>query len=119
MVAAIGWSDIVDILLSRGASVDAAPSWKRDEENKISGSTPLINATKYNHPECVKRLLLHHANPNHQNLAGVSALMLAAEQGYFDCVQLLVEAGADIELAPTGKNSSSTQRKSLINEVFF
>ncbi len=102
MAAEVGWSDIVDILLKRGAEVDAAPSGERAEDNGISGSTPLIGATKYNHPECVKRLLDQHANPNHQNYSGISALMLAAEQGYFECVKLLVQAGADLELAPTG-----------------
>jgi len=107
MVAEVGWPDILDILLQRGAVVDAAPSGRRAEENKIAGSTPLIGATKYNHPECVKRLLVHHANPNHQNQSGISALMLAAEQGYFDCVKLLVQADADLELAPSGKKESS------------
>lgn len=103
MVAEVGWPDILDILLHRGASVDSAPSGKRAEDNKIAGSTPLIGATKYNHPECVRRLLAQHANPNHQNQSGISALMLAAEQGYFECVKLLVQAGADLELAPSGK----------------
>lgn len=102
MVAEVGWSDILDILLKRGAQVDRAPLGKRAEENKIAGSTPLIGATKYNHPDCVKRLLTNKANPNHQNQSGISALMLAAEQGFFECVQLLVEAGAELELAPSG-----------------
>ncbi|CAF1151749.1 unnamed protein product [Adineta steineri] len=93
MVAEVGWSDILDILLERGAVVDSAPSGKQAEDNKLAGSTPLIGATKYNHPECVKRLLEHHANPNHQNQSGTSALMIAAEHGYFECVKLLVEAG--------------------------
>ncbi len=113
MVAEVGWPDILDILLQRGAVVDAAPSGKRAEENKIAGSTPLIGATKYNHPECVKRLLAQHANPNHQNQSGISALMLAAEQGYFDCVKLLVQAEADLELAPSG-NSKKKKRILLI-----
>ncbi|CAF1267411.1 unnamed protein product [Adineta steineri] len=103
MVAEVGWPDILDILLKRGAIVDSAPSGKRAEENKIAGSTPLIGATKYNHPDCVKHLLDNHANPNHQNQSGISALMLAAEQGYFECVKLLVQAGADLELAPSGQ----------------
>ncbi|CAF1331675.1 unnamed protein product [Adineta ricciae] len=103
MVAEVGWPDILDILLDRGAIVDSAPLGKRAEENKIAGSTPLIGATKYNHPECVKRLLAYHANPNHQNQSGISALMLAAEQGYVECVRLLVQAGANLELAPSGQ----------------
>ncbi|CAF4384462.1 unnamed protein product, partial [Rotaria sp. Silwood2] len=105
MVVEFGWPDILDILLQRGAVVDPTPSGKLAEDNKIAGSTPLIGATKYNHPECVKRLLAYHANPNHQNQSGISALMLAAEQGYFECVKLLVQAGADLELAPNGPSA--------------
>ncbi|CAF3746613.1 unnamed protein product [Rotaria sp. Silwood1] len=101
MVAEVGWPDILDILLQRGASVDPTPSGKFAEDHKIAGSTPLIGATKYNHSECIKLLLAHYANPNHQNHLGISALMLAAEKGYFECVKLLVQAGADLELAPS------------------
>lgn len=115
MVAEVGWEDVLDILLQRGAEVDAFPSGKRAEENRIAGSTPLIGATKYDHPECVKRLLQHRANANHQNQSGISALMLAAEQGFFDCVDLLVQAGADLELAPSGKkrNTHTHRRKTF------
>ena len=106
MVAEVGWSDILEMLLKRGAQVDSFPSGKRAIDNKIAGSTPLIGATKYNHPDCVKRLLDHEADPNHQNQSGISALMLAAEQGYFECVKLLVQAGANLELAPSGRSPS-------------
>ncbi len=119
MVAEVGWPDILDILLERGAAVDYAASGKRAEENKIAGATPLIGATKYNHPECVERLLAQHANPNHQNQSGVSALTLAAEQGHFDCVKLLVEAGADLELAPTGNSKKKNSINSIMNDLFF
>ncbi|CAF4245298.1 unnamed protein product, partial [Rotaria sordida] len=57
-----------------------------------------IDATKYNHPECVKYLLVHHANSNHKNHSSISALILAAELGYFECVKLLAQAGADLKL---------------------
>ncbi|CAF1423367.1 unnamed protein product, partial [Rotaria sordida] len=87
-----------DILLQRSALVDSVPFGKRAENNKIAGSTPLIDATKYNHPECVKHLLVHHANPNHKNHSSISALILAAELGYFEYVKLLVQAGADLKL---------------------
>lgn len=105
MVAEVGWTDVMERLLSRGANVDAAPKGIKAEEAKIAGSTPLIGATKYNNPEAVKLLLKHKANPNHQNQSGISALMLAAEQGYFECVKNLVDGGADVELAPSGRTA--------------
>jgi ankyrin repeat protein len=107
MVAEVGWTDVMKKLLKRGAHVDAAPKGRTAEEAKIAGSTPLIGATKYNNPEAVKLLLEHKANPNHQNQSGISALMLASEQGFFECVKNLCEGGADVELAPSGKTALS------------
>ncbi|KAI0982874.1 hypothetical protein GJ496_007401 [Pomphorhynchus laevis] len=102
MVSEVGWSDVLEKLIRRGGMVDAAPSGRKAESAKIAGSTPLIGATKYNHPDCVSVLLNNNANPDHQNGSGISALMLAAEQGYRECVKLLVKAGASLELAPRG-----------------
>jgi ankyrin repeat protein len=107
MVAEVGWTDVMHKLLKRGAQVDAAPRGRTAEEAKIAGSTPLIGATKYNNPDAVRLLLEHQANPNHQNQSGISALMLASEQGFFQCVKYLCEGGADVELAPSGKTALS------------
>ena len=107
MVAEVGWTDVMKKLLKRGAHVDAAPKGRTAEEAKIAGSTPLIGATKYNNPEAVRLLLEHKANPNHQNQSGISALMLASEQGFYDCVKNLCDGGADVELAPSGKTALS------------
>lgn len=107
MVAEVGWTDVMKQLLKRGAHVDAAPKGRTAEEAKIAGSTPLIGATKYNNPEAVKLLLENKANPNHQNQSGISALMLASEQGFFECVKNLCEGDADVELAPSGKTALS------------
>ncbi|CAF4246459.1 unnamed protein product, partial [Rotaria sordida] len=82
--------ELLDILLQRSALVDSVPFGKRAENNKTAGSTPLIDATKYNHPECVKHLLVHHANPNHKNHSSISVLILAPELRYFECVKLHV-----------------------------
>jgi ankyrin repeat protein len=107
MVAEVGWTDVMRKLLKRGAHVDAAPRGRTAEEAKIAGSTPLIGATKYNNPEAVKLLLQQGANPNHQNQSGISALMLASEQGFVECVKNLCEGGANVELAPSGKTALS------------
>jgi ankyrin repeat protein len=107
MVAEVGWTDVMRQLLNRGAHVDAAPKGRTAEEAKIAGSTPLIGATKYNNPEAVKLLLEHNANPNHQNQSGISALMLASEQGFYECVKNLCDGGANVELAPSGKTALS------------
>ncbi|KAI3382144.1 hypothetical protein SNEBB_011137 [Seison nebaliae] len=107
MVAEVGWPDVLEKLINKGAKVHVAPTGIRAEEAKIAGSTPLIGATKYNHPQCLQILLKNRANPNHQNQSGISALMLAAEQGYGSCVQALVDHGAHLELAPQGDTALS------------
>lgn len=107
MVAEVGWTDVMKQLLKRGAHVDAAPKGRTAEEAKIAGSTPLIGATKYNNPEAVRLLLENNANPNHQNQSGISALMLASEQGFYECVKNLCEGKANVELAPSGKTALS------------
>ncbi|CAF3962349.1 unnamed protein product, partial [Rotaria sordida] len=103
-----------DILLQRSALVDSVPFGKRAENNKIAGSTPLIDATKYNHPECVKHLLVHHANPNHKSHSSISALIFAAELRYFECVKLHVQAGADLKLS---SSSSVALRLNLCGQT--
>ncbi|CAF1379423.1 unnamed protein product [Rotaria sordida] len=100
--AASGWQDRI------------VPFGKRAENNKIAGSTPLTDATKYNHSECVKRLLVHHANPNHKNHSSISALILAAKLGYFECVKLLVQARADLKLS---SSSSVALRLNLCGQT--
>ncbi|CAF1323446.1 unnamed protein product [Rotaria sordida] len=92
--ATSGWQDRI------------VPFGKRAENNKIAGSTPLTDATKYNHLECVKCLLAHHANPNYQNYSSISALILAAKLGYFECVKLLVQAGADLKLSSSNDEAN-------------
>ncbi|CAF1564665.1 unnamed protein product [Rotaria sordida] len=47
--------------------------------------------------------IVHHANPNHKNHSSISALILAAELGYFECVKLHVQAGADLKLPSSSK----------------
>ncbi|CAF1502880.1 unnamed protein product, partial [Rotaria sordida] len=96
----------LDILLQRSALVDSVPFGKRAENNKTAGSTPLIDATKYNHPECVKHLLVHHANPNHKNHSSISVLILASELRYFECVKLHVQAGADLKLSSSNDEAN-------------
>ena len=53
-------------------------------------------ASLHNHPAVVRRLLEHRAHTALNDAWGCSPLHNAAGRGYLDIVQLLVEAGADI-----------------------
>lgn len=94
-------------LLDQGVNVNARGRWKE---------TPLINAALYGNPEVVRLLLRAGADVNAQDEAGQSALMQAlisfsmvepkrsmvkpkrwSEQ--IEVVSILMQAGADIDLA--------------------
>ncbi len=69
------------------------------------GSTPLMAAALYGDAALVKRLLMGGADPNAINAAGATALMWATPDA--DKVQLLLDAGADV-------NARSDDRRSAL-----
>ena len=77
-----GHSEIVNVLLSKGAEMEA-----RTE----NGHTSLILASLENHGEVVKLLLGSGANLEAQTNQGVTALICATQFGHVDVVQILIE----------------------------
>lgn len=110
--ARTGNPGVVRLLLEHGAEVDARGA---------RGQTPLMVAAAQRHPDAVRVLLEYgadvgarshiwnqmmaqspHAHPEHQQWVlhgGNSALLFAARSGDLRSVQLLVEAGADLDKA--------------------
>ncbi|KAK1037031.1 hypothetical protein LTS16_013164 [Friedmanniomyces endolithicus] len=60
------------------------------------GSTPLINAATHMSTEFVELLVRKGADINAANLAGDTALIMAAWKGDKGCVEMLCDAGADV-----------------------
>lgn len=109
MVAArSGHLEAAELLIEHGADVNATESWK--------GQSALIWAAAQSQPEMVKLLIEHGADVNARStvndwprqitaeprfmwrpLGGYTALIYAAREGCLQCVQHLVEAGADID----------------------
>jgi hypothetical protein len=58
-------------------------------------TTPLMAAVVGNHPELVEYLLENNANPNIQNIDGLTALHLSARAGKNDMVRTLLDYKAD------------------------
>eukprot|EP00316_Scyphosphaera_apsteinii_P021969 CAMPEP_0119303258 /NCGR_PEP_ID=MMETSP1333-20130426/4715_1 /TAXON_ID=418940 /ORGANISM="Scyphosphaera apsteinii, Strain RCC1455" /LENGTH=160 /DNA_ID=CAMNT_0007305875 /DNA_START=24 /DNA_END=506 /DNA_ORIENTATION=+ len=78
-----GHAAAVQLLCEAGANVDAATR---------SGITPLMQATCCRKAECIKVLLANGADQNlkHGGCAGnLTALDIAKEKNYRDCIQLL------------------------------
>lgn len=97
-----GSADVLKELLGRGADVRATT---RD------GESPVRAATRAGDVEALHVLLAHGADVNAVNRtaysgsAEVSALMIAAQFGHRDCVDLLLEKGADVHFASESGNA--------------
>ena len=122
---ALGHRDIVALLIQRGAVIDArdtlgrtplysfaasgggdieiakmllaAGSDPRSEEDAFH-VTALDNAVETGNLELVELLIAAHADVNHRNVDGWSALHFAAHHSRYEFVKVLVAAGADVNL---------------------
>ncbi|KAM0552464.1 hypothetical protein ACHAPJ_008025 [Fusarium lateritium] len=86
LAAALGYENVISMLLSRGARLDAA-------SNK--GQTPLICAVIGGQESIVRRLLEMGANPNARDDSGQTPLVYAVIRGQGGIVRWLLEMGAD------------------------
>ncbi len=127
-----GNREMVELLLARGANVNAKNGFGRTVLMRISeeatsdlvwdlinagaevnvktetGETALMAAAYVNNVEALKALLDAGADMNMQNEDGQTALMVAAENGRLQNVRALVHAGADMNLKDgEGKNALS------------
>ena len=116
-----GHNRVVDVLLDRGASIDAATEdgetalhiateeGHGDTVNALlrrgadvyrsssDGSTALHLAVRGNHENVAVHLLRAGANPGGANMNGVTPLFAAAEHGLLNLGRLLLENGADVD----------------------
>jgi ankyrin repeat protein len=93
---AAGHVDVVDLLLSRGASPNAR--MLDLPEAGWEGTTALMMAAEDGNPDLVRLLLKRGADPNARDRKGLTPLMYAAasiDRGNTDIVQQLLAAGAD------------------------
>ncbi|XP_045074198.1 ankyrin repeat and SOCS box protein 16-like [Coregonus clupeaformis] len=88
LAASRGHSGCVEELLFRGAEVDADPG----------GSTALHDACIGGHDNCVQLLLAHGADPDLLAEDGSAPLHLCSTTQTFQCAELLVTGGADVNV---------------------
>jgi uncharacterized protein len=110
VVARTSQVDAARLLIARGANVNAVEKWR--------GQTALMWAVAQNQPAMVKELIAHGADVNarstinnwqrqvtaepraiYRPAGGLTPLLYAAREGCAECARLLVDAGADINLA--------------------
>lgn len=90
--AGIGEIDLLKLLLSRGVNVDS----------ESDAGTPLVWAAGHVQNDAVKVLLEHHANPNAETDDGITPLLSAVAAGSMDCLELLIKAGANVNITAGG-----------------
>ncbi|XP_073526234.1 uncharacterized protein [Phyllobates terribilis] len=90
--AGIGDIDLLKILLSKGVHVDS----------ESDAGTPLVWAAGHVQKEAVEVLLEHNANPNAETDDGITPLLSAVAAGSMDCLELLLKAGANVNVTAGG-----------------
>jgi uncharacterized protein len=108
----------VGFLLSSGADPNLADR---------NGDTPLIIAARLNFPEGAARMLMNRATVDKANKLGETALIVAVQQCQVAIVRMLLEAGANPDLADHAsgysardyakRDSRSTEMLKLIESV--
>lgn len=93
--AFMGHREAVEILLDAGAEVDLADSDGRTALSVAALCTPGGGGRGYG--EVVSLLLERRADPAHRDRDGMTPLLLAAYEGHEEALELLLEAGADVD----------------------
>ncbi|HEY1898420.1 MAG TPA: ankyrin repeat domain-containing protein [Steroidobacteraceae bacterium] len=115
-VARTGRLDAARLLLSHGANVQARETW--------GGQTALMWAVTQNHPDMMKLLIQHGAQvnarsrvhdwqrkvtaegrPKDMHRGGLTPLLYAVRDGCMPCTQILLKAGAELNLPDPDKVS--------------
>lgn len=96
--------DVVEILLSYGADVEARGIVKIDDE-VLDGLTPLWGATTAGHIDVLKLLIEKKAEVDGKLRTGSTPLRCAAYNGRLDIVSYLVENGADVNACKNDETS--------------
>ena len=89
-VARHGHTDVVRILLARGAEVD---------QQDVYQQTPLIVAAAYGNAEVVSILIENNARLPLSDWSGQSALHTAVSHGHSEVVRILLASGAEVDQA--------------------
>lgn len=98
----------VQMLIARGADVNAKDSWR--------GQTALMWAAAENHADLITVLLAGGAAVDARSIGTFTALMFAVRQDAREAARLLIAAGADVNL--TGPNGQDVLRLAITNRHY-
>ncbi|XP_028847701.1 ankyrin repeat domain-containing protein 50 [Denticeps clupeoides] len=103
--AFMGHKEAVAILLDAGAEVDLADG---DGRTALSVAALCVPNGGKGYGDVVSLLLESGANPAHRDHDGMTPLLLAAYEGQEEVLELLLEAGADVDECAGAQNSTIT-----------
>jgi ankyrin repeat protein len=98
LAAVNGHVDVAELLIHRGAKVDAA---------NLGGGTPLQLAVDHQRLKVVDLLLSNKADPNARDNQGLTALHYAAHTGDMVLIRKLIDRGADVNARTTETGSTA------------
>ena len=73
----------------------------------------MIWASRNGHLEVVEKLIEKGAKVNHQDIYGVTALMMASRNGHLEVVEKLIELGADVNIKNIYINATALMGASI------
>ncbi|KAL8246650.1 hypothetical protein R6Q59_007866 [Mikania micrantha] len=91
-VAGIGHIELMELLISCGVDVNS----------QSESGTPLIWAAGHGQQDALKLLLKHNADPNIETDDGITPLLSAVAAGSLQCLELLVQACAKVNIIAGG-----------------
>lgn len=115
--AAEGHQPVIEALIAAGAEVSAVARgpqarvagrdiyFKPTRSNRLDEFTPLLFAVQQGHIGAARALLRHGAWVNESAPDGTSALVLAIANGHYELASILLDEGADPNLAEQGWNA--------------
>ncbi|XP_061579044.1 ankyrin repeat domain-containing protein 50 [Cololabis saira] len=108
VAAYMGHHEIVEILLDHNSNVDLVDGDGRTALSVAALCVSTATGIK-GFGEVASLLLEHGADPGHRDHDGMTPLLLAAYEGHEDVVELLLEAGADVDetAGPAGSVSAA------------
>ena len=108
MASKRGFTELVDILLSKGADINARD--RNDGSSTDRGTSALMWAAKADHLDTAKALFNHGKKPEleFRDRVGASALWLAAENESLEMLQFLISKGTKVNVANNAGKSILT-----------
>ncbi|KAJ0464488.1 putative tetratricopeptide-like helical domain superfamily, ankyrin repeat-containing [Helianthus annuus] len=91
-VAGIGHIELMELLISHDVDVNS----------QSESGTPLIWAAGHGQQDALKLLLKHKADPNIETDDGITPLLSAVAAGSLQCLELLIQAGAKVNIIAGG-----------------